>query len=309
MNRDGTLNLDCFINHKLKQNINLSFARAWQFLKRDLVICPLFWGVALLTIIIVPKNFFANHPADPHSLSRVNKISKRIIDVLGSIVGLIVSSLLFVILPVLIKLDSEGRVFYKQTRIGKNRRRCDRRQVSLQVPLERRKGERRRQDYLGKPFQVYKFRSMWENAEKKIGPVWATHDDPRVTNVGKVLRAWHLDEIPQFVNVLKGDMSLVGPRPERPELISQLSHNILNYEKRFRSKPGITGLAQLTCGYDTSIQDVRNKLQYDIHYVNNGNLTADLKILFLTLKEVIPNGHTNNGKGSRNKTVSKTYWS
>ncbi|MFQ5754218.1 MAG: sugar transferase [bacterium] len=294
---DGTLNLDYKEFKDLHENALTRFTNLWKFFKREFVVSPLFLGLAILTILVMPKKLFQDKVFNLRTLKFLNRISKRLIDLLGSIIGILLSSLLFAVLPILIRLDSAGRIFYKQTRIGRNRRKQDRRKVAIAVPFERRKSERRKQNFLGKPFQVYKFRSMKENAEKKVGPVWASQDDPRVTNVGRVLRLWHLDEIPQFINVLKGEMSLVGPRPERPELIYKLKDIIPNYEGRFKSKPGITGLAQIKCGYDRTIEDVKNKLQYDLHYVRIGNMTMDFKILLLTLKEIVPhNGHHSDGQ-------------
>ncbi|MEK6565350.1 MAG: sugar transferase, partial [Bacteroidota bacterium] len=136
-------------------------------------------------------------------------------------------------------------------------------------------------------FFMIKFRSMYSDAEKKTGPVWAGKDDPRVTRVGRVIRRLHLDEVPQFVNVLVGNMSLVGPRPERPYFVNRLSKEIPLYRHRHRIRPGMTGWAQIKYRYDQSIEDVKSKLKYDLFYIENISWRLDLKILFNTLYVLI----------------------
>lgn len=138
----------------------------------------------------------------------------------------------------------------------------------------------------GRPFVLYKFRTMCVDAEKN-GPQLAKVGDPRVTRVGRVLRRTRIDELPQLWNVLRGDMSLIGPRPERPELIRELSEVIPTYLERLEIKPGLTGLAQVRNGYDTSIESFRRKVQLDIHYLRNWSIWTDLKILWMTLTVVI----------------------
>ncbi len=150
---------------------------------------------------------------------------------------------------------------------------------------DRRAENRRNCDLYGKKFTLYKFRTMVDFAEKKTGPIWTISNDPRITVVGKLLRYFHLDELPQLFNILKGDMSFVGPRPERPFFISRNTDNIPGYEKRFLVKPGLTGLAQISCGYDTSIEDVKKKLVYDLEYINEKkSITFDMLILLKTFK-------------------------
>jgi exopolysaccharide biosynthesis polyprenyl glycosylphosphotransferase len=166
---------------------------------------------------------------------------------------------LWILIAILIKIDSRGPVIYKQERVGKD----------------------------GKIFTLYKFRSMYENAEALTGPTWATKNDPRVTRFGKILRKLHLDEIPQFVNVLKGDMSLIGPRPERPVFVEKLSKEIPLYRRRLKVKPGITGWAQVKYKYDESIEDVKKKLQYDLFYIENMSLRMDLKIIAYTILHIL----------------------
>ncbi|MFH1892392.1 MAG: sugar transferase [Candidatus Zixiibacteriota bacterium] len=212
----------------------------------------------------------------------IGATSKRSIDIIASTVGLIILLPLFTLLAIAIKLDSDGPVFFSQSRVGRNRRRSARR-AGTQMCFDRRERDRRRDDVHGQPFKVWKFRSMVNNAEKKSGPIWATENDPRITRVGSFLRRTRLDEFPQLFNVLKGEMSLVGPRPERPVFVESLRHEVKDYTKRLEAKPGITGLAQVTCGYDTSVSSVRAKVDHDLRYITSWSLTQDVKILMKTV--------------------------
>ena len=139
----------------------------------------------------------------------------------------------------------------------------------------------------GKDFYVYKFRSMINDAEKKSGPVWSQRNDPRITRVGSFIRKVRIDEIPQMMNVLKGEMSLVGPRPERPYFVNKLSEEIPLYKRRLKVRPGITGWAQVKHKYDESIEDVNTKLRFDLFYIENMSLRMDFKILFRTIFVVL----------------------
>ncbi len=164
-----------------------------------------------------------------------------------------------VVTAVLIKLDSPGPVLYSQERVGKN----------------------------GRPFTVYKFRSMRTDAEKD-GPVWASKaGDARTTRVGRVIRKIRVDEIPQFWNILRGDMNFVGPRPERPHFVKQLAEEIPFYEQRHLIPPGLTGWAQIKYPYGASVEDARQKLQYDLYYIKNQSLLLDAVILFETVKTIL----------------------
>jgi len=183
---------------------------------------------------------------------------KRVQDVVVSSLVLVVGLPMWVLIAILVKLESAGPVFYKQVRVGKG----------------------------GECFNMLKFRSMREDAEKS-GPQWAHKKDPRVTRVGKWLRRLHFDEVPQFVNVLGGDMSLVGPRPERPMFVESLSKEIPLYTRRLKVRPGITGWAQVKHRYDETIDDVKKKVQYDLYYIENMSLRMDMKILFSTVSHML----------------------
>jgi len=199
--------------------------------------------------------------------NRINlaRVSKRLSDILFSVMGLICSLPIFLILPILIKLTSKGPVFYRQERVGEK----------------------------GRPFMLMKFRSMRQDAETLSGPVWAKEDDPRVTSLGKMLRMLRLDEIPQMVNVLKGEMSFVGPRPERPLFVKQLREKIPYYDLRFTVKPGLTGWAQIKYQYGATEKDALEKLQYDLYYIKHLSPLFDLTIVIDTIRVVLL------GKGAR----------
>ncbi|MDZ7806363.1 MAG: sugar transferase [Gracilimonas sp.] len=195
----------------------------------------------------------------PEPMQLWEQVAKRSIDVIMSITVLTLTFPFLLIIVLLIRLTSDGQAIYKQTRVGRN----------------------------GKPFTMYKFRTMQDNAEKNSGPQWASKDDPRVTPIGKLLRRLRIDEIPQFINVLKGDMSLVGPRPERPHFVEQFSIEVPLYSRRLRVRPGITGWAQVKWKYDASMDDVREKTKYDLFYIENASLKMDAKILINTIMTVI----------------------
>ncbi|UCD64985.1 MAG: sugar transferase [Candidatus Zixiibacteriota bacterium] len=214
-------------------------------------------------------------------------IAKRAMDIIGSLVGLILTIPFWLVIPAVIKLDSPGPVFYTQTRIGLNRRRNQRRLYQKADVNDKRRRERRRTDYMGKPFKVLKFRTMVNDAEKKSGPVWASKGDPRITRIGKLLRKTRIDEIPQFLNVLKGDMSLVGPRPERPSFVMDLSTKIKGYSNRLNVRPGLTGLAQVENGYDSSLTSVVRKVRYDLEYIEKRGFWTDIKIMLKTVIVVL----------------------
>jgi lipopolysaccharide/colanic/teichoic acid biosynthesis glycosyltransferase len=191
--------------------------------------------------------------------SPLHSAGKRLLDLLLSAVMLFVALPLLAVLAVLIKLDSAGPIFYGQERVGRQ----------------------------GKPYKIYKLRTMRQDAERLSGPVWASQRDPRVTRMGAFLRKTRLDEIPQVIAVLRGDMSFVGPRPERPFFVEQLKAQIPFFGLREAVKPGITGWAQIRYPYGATVEDARNKLEYDLYYVQHQSLFLDLAIAFHTAKTVL----------------------
>lgn len=206
------------------------------------------------------------------SLSRSERLI-RALNVVAAVIGLVVTLPLWALIAVLIKLTSRGPVFYSQTRVG-----LDQRQRG-----PRREDSRRRADIGGKPFRIWKFRTMTVNAEQEGQAVWAKANDQRVTLIGRFLRSCRLDELPQLINVIRGDMNLVGPRPERPQLFHELREQIPNYQKRQQVRPGITGHAQVHLQYDTSVEDVKAKVAHDLEYIANRTVWQDLKIMLKTI--------------------------
>jgi lipopolysaccharide/colanic/teichoic acid biosynthesis glycosyltransferase len=197
----------------------------------------------------------------------------RAMNVILAAVGLVISAPLMLLVCVLVKLTSPGPIFYSQTRVGLDRRRSKRPGSTY---------DRRHRDLGGMPFIMFKFRTMRDDAEKN-GPVWATKSDPRVTAIGRLMRKYRIDELPQLINVLRGDMNIVGPRPERPSIFSTLCDDIAEYPLRQQTKPGITGWAQINRAYDTSLDDVRIKVSYDLEYLERQSVGADLLIMARTL--------------------------
>jgi lipopolysaccharide/colanic/teichoic acid biosynthesis glycosyltransferase len=194
-----------------------------------------------------------------------------------ALLGLILLAPLLLLIAFLIRLSSNGPILYAQTRVGLDRR--------WRAALALR--ERRFEDLGGQVFTIYKFRTMRVDAERHLGAVWAQQDDPRVTPLGRILRVLRLDEIPQLWNVVRGDMNIVGPRPERPSIVARLRENIPEYPLRHRVKPGITGLAQINQRYDSNIDDVRTKVLWDLRYMSEQSLLLDLKIMLRTVPSVL----------------------
>jgi lipopolysaccharide/colanic/teichoic acid biosynthesis glycosyltransferase len=196
----------------------------------------------------------------------------RIANVVVASVGLVVAAPVMAMIALAIRLTSKGPALYTQTRVGVDRR------------WRQNYGDNRRvQDHGGKPFEMYKFRSMRVDAEANGVAVWAQKEDPRVTPVGRMLRKTRLDELPQLYNVLRGDMNIVGPRPERPSIFAELRRNIPEYPVRQRVRPGITGWAQVNQSYDSCIDDVRRKVQLDLEYLRRRSLGMDLRIMSMTI--------------------------
>lgn len=189
---------------------------------------------------------------------RTYAFAKRVFDLIASIIGIVVLSPLLVVTALLVKLTSKGPILYSQVRVGKK----------------------------GRLFKMYKFRTMKVDAEKETGPVWAAQNDCRLTPIGRFLRKAHIDEIPQFINILKGEMSLIGPRPERPVFVERFKEEISGYARRLDVRPGITGLAQVWHRYDETVEDVKKKLKYDLLYVKKMCLWADFRIMMRTFRVV-----------------------
>ncbi|MEG2789546.1 MAG: exopolysaccharide biosynthesis polyprenyl glycosylphosphotransferase [Romboutsia sp.] len=183
-------------------------------------------------------------------------IYKRILDIILSIFGLIIGIPLVIIFGIIVKIEDKGPIFYNQKRLGLN----------------------------GNVFYIYKIRSMKIDAEQLSGAQWAQQNDPRITKVGKFIRKTRIDEIPQLINILVGDMSIIGPRPERPELTYEFNKNIPGFINRLAVKPGLTGWAQVNGGYEISPEE---KLHYDLEYINNRSVLMDIKIIIKTFKVVV----------------------
>jgi exopolysaccharide biosynthesis polyprenyl glycosylphosphotransferase len=184
---------------------------------------------------------------------------QRAFNLVAATVGIVLASPLVLITALAVRLSSSGPVLYRQLRVGLD----------------------------GHPFTVYKFRSMRANAEAATGAVWASRNDPRITPVGRIIRKIRFDELPQLFNVLKGEMSLVGPRPERPEFVKALSERIPYYRQRHYVRPGITGWAQINHKYGDTLEDTVTKLEYDLYYIKNMSLSLDAYIVFHTLKTML----------------------
>ncbi|MEL6444453.1 MAG: sugar transferase [Bacteroidota bacterium] len=195
----------------------------------------------------------------PEPMSAVDRAAKRGFDLAVSSAILLAGLPLWILLGLAVRLTSKGPAIYRQVRTGQH----------------------------GEPFTIYKFRTMVDGAERGTGPVWATKNDARITPLGAWLRKLRLDEVPQLWNVLKGEMSLVGPRPERPYFVRKLAAEIPLYRRRHRVPPGVTGLAQVKWGYDQSLDDVRQKLKYDLFYIENMSLGMDARILLQTIRTAL----------------------
>lgn len=216
----------------------------------------------------------APYKAEPRERSeRVD----RIMNVSLAVLGLLLGAPVLLVFAALVKLTSPGPIFYSQARVGLDRRRSSRPHSTY---------DRRTRDLGGRPFMILKFRTMRVGAEKN-GAVWASQGDVRVTSVGRVMRRYRIDELPQLVNVIRGDMNIVGPRPERPSIFSRLCDDIAEYPLRQQARPGITGWAQVNQAYDTSLDDVRNKVRFDLEYLERQGVAEDLMIMARTVPVMI----------------------
>lgn len=215
------------------------------------------------------------HVSSGEQLGDLHEAALTALDKLVALLGLVLASPLLLAIAVAIKVDSPGPVFYRQLRVGRDRRRGS----DDAGDVER---SRRTLDLGGRPFVIYKFRTMHVGAEADCGPTWGSPDDDRTTRVGRFLRRHRLDELPQLYNVLRGDMSIVGPRPERPAIFRDLREEIGRYPRRQRVRPGITGWAQINRPTDQTVDDVQHKLEYDLEYVERRSLWFDVRIMLRT---------------------------
>ncbi len=230
---------------------------------------------------------------DIRCLTPATRCGKRLLDILVAIAALILAAPLMLVVALAVRLTSRGPIIFRQTRVGLNLRKygSDRRLIArdAQTLIEnrRRAGTDRRGNFTyGRHFTMYKFRTMQIDAEKD-GARFAQKGDARITSIGRFLRKTRLDELPQLWNVLRGEMSLVGPRPERPEFMQDLSHQIPGYLDRLGLQPGLTGVAQILNGYDNELQSFKRKAAFDLHYLQNCSIWNDVKILVRTIGVIL----------------------
>jgi len=276
------IGLSQYRNIPKTQTVNLK--RTFGFYYGEYVAGIFFISALFLYTLLMPEGIV--NPLK-YMYAMVDRFLKKVLDFSGALFGLILTLPIFIIFSILIKLTSRGSVFYIQDRIGLDRRRRNRRIYKADIGGDQRLRERRRINNYGRPFRVIKFRTMVRDAERTCGPVWATSNDARVTAVGRFMRKTRIDEIPQFINVLMGDMSLVGPRPERLFFIKDLTKKVPSYNSRLKVKPGITGMAQVNSGYDSSLESVVEKVEQDVKYIRTWSIASDLKILLKTVVVVI----------------------
>ena len=229
-----------------------------------------------IPIVREPDTRKTVHARNEMSRARSERLD-RIVNIALASIGLVVAAPIMLVFAVLVKLTSPGPIFYSQARVGLDRRGA-RKGSSLY--------DRRTRDLGGRPFMILKFRTMRAGAEQN-GAVWAMRGDARVTRVGRLMRKYRIDELPQLVNVIRGEMNIVGPRPERPSIFSRLCDDIAEYPLRQRARPGITGWAQVNQAYDTSIDDVRTKVRYDLEYIERQGVAEDLRIMARTVPVMI----------------------
>lgn len=244
------------ITQKLPEKVKKRLVSEAISQKKDLYVVPNLYEIYITKYYLMQFDDTMTFLIKPLALTMWQRIIKRTLDIVMSLAGIIVLSPIMLITAAAIKLDSEGKAIYSQERVTADK----------------------------KIFNIYKFRTMVENAEKMTGPKLASENDDRITKVGRILRKYRIDELPQLFNIIKGDMSLVGPRPERPVFVERFCEEFPEYDKRFIVKAGLTGYAQTYGKYDTGVRD---KLLYDLLYIREYSILLDLKIIFLTIKTVI----------------------
>ena len=227
-------------------------------------------AVSFIELEAAPASFEEVLPRDR------SEAVNRIVNVTIAVLSAIVLAPLLLLIALAVKLTSRGPIFYSQVRVGVDRR-----------YREKSTYDQRGYDHGGKPFMMFKFRTMQVDAEADGRAVWAAKSDPRVTSIGRLMRKTRMDELPQLFNVIRGDMNIVGPRPERPTIFADLRRSIPEYPMRQRVKPGITGWAQINQAYDACVDDVRRKVQLDIEYMKRQSLAHDLQIMTMTLPVMI----------------------
>ncbi|HEY0778730.1 MAG TPA: sugar transferase [Gemmatirosa sp.] len=235
------------------------------------------WPAATTVSISTP----APGPMDELGVTPAERLEwlTRVMNIVIAAIALLLLAPICVIVAFAVKLSSPGPVFYTQTRVGLDRR--------WRRPAGGAPGERRVEDLGGQPFTILKFRSMRVNAEANGQAVWATKQDARVTPVGAIIRKTRLDEVPQLINVLRGEMNIVGPRPERPSIVVRLRAEIPEYTQRLRVRPGITGWAQINHSYDSCLEDVKEKVRYDLDYIGRQSVWFDMRIMCMTLPVMV----------------------
>lgn len=238
-------------------------------------------SIAWLTRLDVPTP-----RVDERSLPLSTRIWRRTLDLFVAVTLLILLAPLMLVVAILVKCTSRGPIVYRQERVGRNLRRDDRRSREEPVANDRRSAGRRREARFGQRIVVNKFRTMRVDAERD-GARFAEKGDSRVTWLGRFLRRSRIDELPQLWNVLKGEMSIIGPRPERPEFVEQLAEQIPDYPGRLRMKPGLTGVAQIVNGYDNDLDGFRRRVLLDLISLQNGCAWNDVKILLRTVRVVV----------------------
>ncbi len=263
----------CILDGLSDGEYNIAVKKAMQ-LNKELFVVPKIIDIGKCGAHLVRFDDILTLYIPEHSLSRLESAAKRIVDIVFSGLGIVVAAIPMLLIALAIKLTSEGPVFYKQTRYTKDK----------------------------KIFEIYKFRTMVPDAEKLSGPVFAQKDDPRITKVGKILRSCRLDELPQLINIFKGDMSFVGPRPERPVFVEQFEKEIENYDYRFKVKAGLTALSHVYGRYSTYIHD---RTCYDLYYISNYSILLDFQILLLTAKTMFLKSAAEGEDEYKTKTIAK----